>query len=79
METDTFVSLPSEIVIAYCLLHAAAGVHGHALPAGEQRAAPAPSITASSVIAHNGHGNLWTRHHLHTGRKYNLSLSGCLG
>ena len=79
METDTFVSLPSEIVIAYCLLHAAAGVQC-ARPraaAGEQRAAPAPSITASSVIAHNRHGNLWTRHHLHTGRIYNLSLSGC--
>ena len=59
METDTFVSLPSEIVITYCLLHAAAGVH--ALPAGESREQhPAPSITASSVIAHNGHGNLRT-------------------
>ena len=77
METDTFVSLPSEIVIAYCLLHAAAGVLCTAtrwqLESREQH--PAPSITASSVIAHNGHGNLRTGHHLHTGRKYNLS--GC--
>ena len=60
METDTFVSLPSEIVIAYCLLHAAAGVHGHALQLESREQHPAPSITASSVIAHNGHGNLWT-------------------